>query len=644
MSTSESFERSTSPVEVITPATGGTEATSLPQLLSAAAGIHINRQGVNGSPSYASVRGGNYNQLVIYVNGIPFADPLYGQMSLDTLPIGSIKRVEIYKGSTPLRFGMAGMGGVINIVTEDNDQSNGETAKNSIKAGYGSFNTIHSSFKRHATYENFSYLLYIARDSSDADFTYINDNGTPILNDDDDSIDKRLNNDYTSYNTNISGSYTFTPCRLTITNSFLYKENGLPGLNNNSALESRFETFRNTSSANLFFDHVLSSSNQLTINGYYSYRSDRLSDPLNEIGLNAAKQEGIFHTYGASAFQEMLIAELQSTLTLSASYNNDTYTKIVHNLSNSEELFPKQYRDTYNIGIENEFSFFSDHLLVTPNLRYIVTHDDFAIQSDPFTSNSTTDEKFSRSLQWKAGSRLFIIKHNRQRLSLFMNIARTSRRPSFIELFGNDGGVLGNPDLKDETALNREAGAEFYIETKSRFVNNTSISYTYFYTDVNDAILFVQNSQNTMLAHNISRSKIDGHEFSIQTRLLRRLQLGANYTFQSAIDKSSIPYYRNNYLPHRPVHEFFGSARLIFHKISAEYSIEAIGSNYLDRANSDFYFIKSRYYHNLLSEVVLFTGLTITLEARNILDEMSRDKIGYPLPGRAFYSTVEYKF
>ncbi len=145
-----------------------------------------------------------------------------------------------------------------------------------------------------------------------------------------------------------------------------------------------------------------------------------------------------------------------------------------------------------------------------------------------------------------------------------------------------------------------------------------------------------------MIAHNISGSVINGIEASLNTRLFKDFILKANYTWQRPIDKSDTSYYRNNYLPHRPLHEAYTSIKWKSHIFALMYDFNFIGANFRDRANTEFYFVNHRFYHNITFELFPRKDIVATLEIKNILNDLTRDKIGYPLPGRSFFATIAY--
>ena len=91
---------------------------SLAELLQYETGIDIRRRGPNDVQTDVSIRGGNFEQVLILLNGIRMSDPQTGHHSF-YLPIAlsQIERIEIIKGPTSRMYGQNAFSGVINIIT-----------------------------------------------------------------------------------------------------------------------------------------------------------------------------------------------------------------------------------------------------------------------------------------------------------------------------------------------------------------------------------------------------------------------------------------------------------------------------------------------------------------------------------------------
>lgn len=91
---------------------------SLTEILDYTGNVDVRQRGVHNVQSDISIRGGNYEQTLIMVNGVPVNDPQTGHHNMN-IPINTeqIERIEILSGGDARQFGANAFAGVINIVT-----------------------------------------------------------------------------------------------------------------------------------------------------------------------------------------------------------------------------------------------------------------------------------------------------------------------------------------------------------------------------------------------------------------------------------------------------------------------------------------------------------------------------------------------
>jgi iron complex outermembrane receptor protein len=204
-------------------------------------------------------------------------------------------------------------------------------------------------------------------------------------------------------------------------------------------------------------------------------------------------------------------------------------------------------------------------------------------------------------------------------------------------------------------------------------IDEARLTYAFFWTESSNLIRFIQNSQRTMIAINIDNARILGHEISTRLGLLELLRISADFTWMDAINLSPASYENGKRLPGRPTWEVSLRGEIYTSWGSAFYAYTGLGGNFLDRANLRE--LAPRHIHNLGFSIKpaqilallggsapLWDGLTISFEIQNLLDtrvedvplrpplpnlqqisQAVADYSGYPLPGRAFYLTVDWK-
>ncbi len=95
-------------------------ATTLAELLEQVPGVSIHQRGAPGVQADVGIRGSNFEQTLVLVDGMPVHNPQAGHHNLDVpVPLAHIARIEIIKGPGALAYGGSTTGGVINIITRD---------------------------------------------------------------------------------------------------------------------------------------------------------------------------------------------------------------------------------------------------------------------------------------------------------------------------------------------------------------------------------------------------------------------------------------------------------------------------------------------------------------------------------------------
>ena len=119
---------------------------SINDLLKYAVGVDVRQRGAIGAQTDVSIRGGNYEQITILLNGVNICDPQTGHNAFDfPVDISDIVRIEVLEGPAGRVYGTSSLVGAINIVTtpsarKDEGERRKEITLHAEGGSYGYFN------------------------------------------------------------------------------------------------------------------------------------------------------------------------------------------------------------------------------------------------------------------------------------------------------------------------------------------------------------------------------------------------------------------------------------------------------------------------------------------------------------------------
>ncbi|QDR81794.1 TonB-dependent receptor domain-containing protein [Sporomusa termitida] len=165
------WEKKLSPgqVSVIYPQAFEGEQKNLPELLDRVPGLFIQRINGVGHYTVARMRGSTAAQVAVFVDGVMMNLTGDAAVNLSAIPAENIERIEVYRGYVPARFAGAPMGGVINIVTKKPQEGQGH-----IRQGVRSHGGYTADYEYSMPLGSGSLLATFSRDiwQGDFDWTY----------------------------------------------------------------------------------------------------------------------------------------------------------------------------------------------------------------------------------------------------------------------------------------------------------------------------------------------------------------------------------------------------------------------------------------------------------------------------------------
>lgn len=615
------------------------EGGDVADLLAEIPGVQVRRYGGLGDFSTMSIRGSTPGQVRIFFDGVPLTRARSDVVNLSDLPLDQLDRIEVYRGVSPLSVSASALAGVVNLISRDPT----DPPSFSVIAGGGSFGTRKVSATGSAkaaeggALGDLGAIVSTTYLGSQGNFPFEDDNGT-LSNPNDDEIVDRRNNAFNSGEALAKLVYALDDANeLSLLNDFYANSQGVPGIGAFQSTDAHLFEIRNLSY--LRWDTAPQTPFPLGVQStaYFVYGQQDFSDPLGEIGLG--RQDTHNQTYatgiGSEGNAQLGAHDLEARIDL----GGEIFAP--RNLLTPDLSEPDQSRLTVGIGVGDTWGVFDDLLLIQPQIRFEHASDFFGGLVGP---GGIVEETSSGSDADLFTPRLGLTLRVREDLALKANGGRYARLPTFGELFGNQGSVIGNPNLKPETGINADIGFAYTpITDGSGPIDRLRVESALFLSEVDDLIVFVQNSQRTAIPRNVASTRTWGLELGVTTLLWQQIGLALAYTYQDARDLSGIPGRDGNQIPGQPADDLYVRADWLNGIAQPYYELAFLADNYLDQAN----------FLRVPARAVQTAGLTVplprwaleaTVEVRNFTDNQVEDVAGYPLPGISVFGSLRWRW
>ncbi|MBI4512055.1 MAG: TonB-dependent receptor [Deltaproteobacteria bacterium] len=605
---------------------------SLPQVLSELPGVSVTRLGGHGTLALVSLRGSTWEQVHVYLDGIPLNVATGGGVDLSTIPLGAVERIEVYRGMSPIAFGTSAIGGIVSITTSVPRRDALEA-----EAGMGSFGLFSGAGRGSWASGPLRVLGGAEFLTSSGDFTYRADNGTSFDTTDDRQV-TRSNNALTQLN-GLARLALDLPGDREISTAFLvfHRNQGLPGMAIYPTRTVSLGTLRGVASiAYKTRGGMLGPGGRLKAQLYTMLVEQALHDPKSEIASGPTDTRDKTWAIGATL---RLSRRLSSWLRLAAIVDGRHESfRPRDNLATSQGA--PSSRLFAAIGGEAHVRVLPLRLEVVPSLRLEAARD---VRSgrDLFGDQLPASDPLTRILPI---ARLALLRPILDGAFVRANLGRYARLPTSTELYGNTGFLLGNPDLAPEWGLSADAGVS------ARFARANlvaTLDASLFGTKVSDLIYFQQNAYGVARAANIGSARVLGAETSASAVFGRHGRLFFQATFTDARDTSDSTASRDRQLPLRPRLRAYvrPEARHIplgwrDMTLGLHVELDATSGNYVDAAN--LVAMPRRILLGAGASLEAAGGrVRLIASAQNLGDSRVSDVAGFPLPGRsAFLSLI----
>jgi iron complex outermembrane receptor protein len=595
---------------------------SVAELLQQAAGVHVVQTGGLGAFSTVSLRGAPAGQVAVYVDGMPMQSAARSVVNLAELPMSDIETIEVYRGGAPLALGVGRPGGAIHLTTGGSDGARGRVTR-------GSFDTWSGSAGAGATRGALSARLYGGYQGSDGDYSYLNDNGTPF-NAADDIESVRRNNRFDMVHGGARLAWQPDAVwRVQAAGNLQRQGQGFPGLASVPALNARARLARGSGLVSIA--RLLSGDGRIETSLMEQRDRRRFEDAEGRLGLGRHRTDDRFastqsalravmpHAFGVQVEGGLAMRLERASLSDALNGRPDP---------------PGSTRRTRSADAGARWQPWSGPLLLVAAARWDRIED--RLRATPASGPVLVSNLVRETRSPQLGARVALPGGSELR----GNWSYAERMPDFMELFGDQGGVAGNPALRPERVESRDAGFAWSAVWPGGI--RPSIEFAHFASSGDDFIVYVRQSQTAVKAQNISRAEIRGEELSLSVTTPAGFDAAGAVTWQSAIDDGDVPFWRGRRLPQRPGRESYARLGWRGEFLRASLEMRFVGDSYRDRANQ----------HRVPSRTLVDAALgwtpsgapfRLTIEGRNLGDRRVSDFSGYPLPGRTLLASIEWQ-
>ncbi|MCL4783497.1 MAG: TonB-dependent receptor [Bryobacterales bacterium] len=478
-------------------------------------GVAIQRIGARNERG-VFVRGFDFRQVPLYIDGIPVYVPYDGYVDLDRFLTYDVSEIQVTKGFTSPLYGPNALGGAINMI------SKAPTKKLNLDlgTGYASGDQVHGFINAGTRFQNFWLQGGFAWLSSDY-FPLSGDFRTVPLQPDRDRRNAYQTDNKgrlrAAWTPNGRDQYTFTYAR----------QNGEKGnppyAGNDTAVRARFWQWPRWDKESFYFigDKSIGETAYVRARLYYdkfdnviyAYDNDRYNSQTRPSSFISPYDDD---TYGTSTEFGSKVGR-RHTVKASFYFKDDTHRE--GNLGEPQRTFRDQ---TYSFGAQDTIliasrttaivGFSADHLDVL-NAQNIVSG---AVQ--PFPRNNV----------WSYNPQAGIFHALTDSGKLHFTYARKTRLPTIKERYSyRMGQAIPNPDLREERSDNFEVGYSQLVGLR------TFLEVAIFQSEVSNSTQRFYVAPNLYQLRNLGEARYLGGEMGLRTSLTRSLQFSTNYTYLS---------------------------------------------------------------------------------------------------------------
>ena len=558
------------------------EVSTVGVLVSEAPGVVLQQSGGLGQSEQLTLRGASSTGVLVLLDGVPL-NGLGGVADLSLVPLSAVQQAEVLRGGAGARYGAGALGGVVNLVTRG-------AAEPAVSAdlGLGSFGTVQGGASASGPVLGGTGLFDIHAGHSEGDFPYVYDPlaGTPASNP---KTLIRENNQATWMGALVKGGGRLGSWQLDGLFDLSALSRGLAGTVDNPSPDAHQD--------------FLGLQGGLRLSRAFSSGAD------TSLRLDARRETNTFRGGFFSQNTQWWQASLSWDGTLPLGHHWLSGSASV-GLSFAESGTQTPRWAVTSVSVQDEWRLAGDRISLVPSVRLD--------QAGPFVGISP---KLGVSWSLPAG------------VTLQANVGQSYRIPSFLELYIPSGTQLANPDLVPERGVFVDAGAGIAGAPGMFRVAGFAAQYE-------NLIIYEYQPPLPTKPQNASAARAAGLEAEGRLQPVRWMELSGSYGLLFTQNIRAIEAYYLKEIPYRPRHR--GTLRL---ELGPEWlrvhgTMRAQSLMWLNRSNTQFIAGRVLLDAGIDVRVLHRPDVVLSLNATNLGDVQTRDLDAYPLPGRAYLTTL----
>lgn len=652
------------PVSVVDASKFHGRSISLNDVLKRVAGLRVKQTGGLGTRTTLAIHGLEGKRVKIFLDGTPLNAP-DGTFGINDIPIQLIKRVEIYKGAIPAKFGGDALGGAINVVTIDTPDG-----------GYIDFTNSFGSYGEHR-------LTFIAKDTFDEYNLEMGVGG----------FYNKADNDYTIESPYVEGLEikrdhdafeSFVAAFVGTARDYWFDEISWELVRYESkkevqGIQTNIQEAQNNSIVNLlalefekdqFLHKDLELEYSIALVDLELNHIDKAETCYNFDGsIRNCPGEGRGEITGIPHDSKDKQEEIRHDLNLhyvinsnhSLNYHMNTQTSkykpndplATEYLNFEAGVYPSKSINTVH-SVSHESKYYNKRIINDMGLKSY--HYNYDITPTPKIQgvDIQTNKHKGKEIGFYESIRFEIIDD----LYLKGSYEHAYRLPDNGEVFGDGGYIDPAPNLVPEESNNLNAGVLF---DSYKFLHFPwfKMEANYFYKDVTNMIK-LQPGNNTAGYINMGKVEVKGYEVEANIDINNDLYIFANYTNQTLLDKQKYVQGTNN-VPNPTYNYDIPNIAKQYGNLGLEYKILGlIRNDSLFKVFWETNWVDEYYYgfemsvhqdRKIESQTTHTSGfeysfnddrMILGFEVRNLTDEEVTDVYNNPLMGRTFHLNLRY--